>query len=64
MANSRNMNLRDWQPTEGDAKNVEDTKMLSTTAREVPDTVTGTNENKEYTTSHPDFGPLGVTGRH
>lgn len=63
MATNRNMNLRDWQPTESDAKNVEDTKMLNTTAREVPDHVNATNENKEYTSKHPDFGMLGVTGR-
>lgn len=56
-------NLRVWQPTAGDAKNVEDTKMLNTEAREAPDTVKAANENKEYVVSHQDFGPLGATGR-
>lgn len=59
----KTVNLRTWQPTDGDAKFVEDTKMLNTTARETPDTVKATNENKETVTSHPDFGPLGATGR-
>lgn len=56
-------NLRVWQPTDGDAKDVEETKMLNTTARETPDTVKANNEQKEYVVSHKDFGPLGATGR-
>lgn len=56
-------NLRDWQPTEGDAKHVDNTPMLNTTARETPDTVTATNENKETVSTHPDFGKLGAKGR-
>lgn len=57
-------NLRDWNPSAGDAKNVEDTKMLDTTARETPDTVTANNDNKETVVTHPDFGTLGAKGRH
>ncbi len=56
-------NLRDWQPTEGDAKHVDQTDMLKTTARETPETVTATNELKEHTVSHPQFGELGAKGR-
>lgn len=57
-------NLRDWEPTDAQAKNVEDTKMLNTTARETPDTVNATNSNKEDTNKTPNFGPLGAMGRH
>lgn len=57
-------NLRDWQPTDGDAKHVDSTKMLSTTAHETPDTVSATNENKEYTVTHKDYGSLGMKGRN
>lgn len=56
--------LRSWNPSAGDAKKVEDTKMLDTTARETPDTVSATNENKEHVVTHPDFGTLGAKGRH
>ena len=56
-------NLRMWEPTDSQAKNVDDTKMLNTTARETPDTVNGTNSNKEDTNSTPSFGKLGAKGR-
>ena len=56
-------NLRTWQPTAGDAKDVESTKMLNTEASETPETVTAVNENEEYVVSHPDFGQDGATGR-
>ena len=56
-------NLRTWQPTAADAKNVTDTKMLQTEAKETPDTVSADNENVEYVVSHPSFGPDGATGR-
>lgn len=56
-------NLRDWQPTEGDAKHVDDTKMLSTTASETVD-MNESNDTKEYTTKAMSPGTLGVTGRH
>ena len=52
-----------WQPTAADAKNVTDTKMLQTEAKETPDTVSADNENVEYVVSHPSFGPDGATGR-
>lgn len=56
-------NLRDWQPTDGDAKDVSSTKMLNTTARETPDTVDAKSEHKETVVSHPNFGSLGAQGR-
>ena len=56
-------NLRTWQPTAADAKDVQSTKMLNTEARETPETVTAVNENVEYVVGHPDDGPLGATGR-
>lgn len=56
--------LRTWNPSDSDAKNVEDTKMLSTTAHESADTVTATNNNEELVVKHPDFGELGAKGRN
>lgn len=55
--------LRTWQPTDSEAKDVYDTKMLDTEAKETPDTVTAVNKNVETVVSHPDFGSLGATGR-
>lgn len=56
-------NLRMWEPTDSSAKNVDDTKMLNTVARETPETVNGTNSNTEDTNKTPDFGTLGAKGR-
>lgn len=56
-------NLRDWQPTASQAKNVDQTNMLDTQATETPDTVTAKNTNKEDTNSTPSFGKLGGQGR-
>ena len=56
--------LRNFHPSAGQAKHVDDTKMLQTEARETPDTVKATNETKEYVTKSPAFGPLGAMGRH
>lgn len=56
-------NLRTWEPSDSQAKNVDDTKMLNTTARETPDTVNGTNKNVEDVNSTPSFGELGAKGR-
>ena len=57
-------NLREWEPKDSDAKHVDDTKMLDTTARETPETVTANNSNTETTQKTPAFGPLGAKGRH
>lgn len=56
-------NLRDWEPSDSQAKHVDDTKMLNTAARECPDTVNGTNSNTEDTNKTPSFGDLGAKGR-
>lgn len=63
MAKSNAMDLRQWQPTESQAKNVMDTKHLNTTARETQDTVDDDNSNKEYVTTSPGLGKLGAQGR-
>lgn len=57
-------NLRTWEPDASDAKNVDDTKMLNTNARETPETVTANNMNKEDTNPTPNFGDLGAKGRN
>jgi hypothetical protein len=57
-------NLRTWEPDSGDAKNVDDTKMLAPMARETPETVTAVNKNVEDTNPTPNFGELGAKGRH
>lgn len=56
-------NLRDWQPTAGDAKHVDDTPMLNTVAREPQENLTGENSTKEYVATHSGFGELGAKGR-
>lgn len=56
-------NLRDWQPTASQAKDVDATNMLDTQATETPDTVMAKNTNKEDTNSTPSFGKLGAQGR-
>lgn len=43
-------------------KNVDDTKMLNTEARESVD-MNEKNENKEHVCTHPSFGTLGAKGR-
>lgn len=53
-----------WEPSDSQAKNVDDTKMLNTQARETPETVTANNTNKEDTNSTPSFGDLGAKGRN
>ena len=62
MPNMANKNLRDWEPSASDAKHVDDTKMLNTEARESRNN-NESNSTKEHTTSHPQFGPLGMNGR-
>lgn len=64
MADSMYPDLRIWEPTDSSAKNVEDTKMLNTTAHETADTVTADNKNIEDVTKTPSFGPLGAKGRN
>lgn len=47
----------------GEPKNVDDTKMLDTNARESVN-MNESNDNKEHVVSHPNFGPLGAKGRN
>lgn len=60
---AKTINLRDWQPSDSDAKNVMDTKSLATTAHETQDTVDDSNVLKERVVDHPSFGKLGAKGR-
>jgi hypothetical protein len=55
-------NLREFNPTESQAKHVDDTPMLDTVAHEPEHTLKGTNTMKEYVTSQPAYGKLGATG--
>lgn len=59
-------NLRDLDFSESDAKNVEDTKLLNTMARENPDTVKSDpgDNMKEHVVGHAPFGALGIKGRN
>jgi len=54
--------LRDGNDGSGEPKNVENTKMLNTMARESVD-YNESNDNKERVTTHPNFGSLGAVGR-
>lgn len=56
-------NLRDWQPNVGDAKKVENTKMLDVVAHETPDTVTAESKHVEYISKPAPAGKLGAQGR-
>lgn len=57
-------NLRDWRPDDSDAKKVEDTKMLSTTARESVDMNESNVVGQESVTMHPKFPDEGAKGRN
>jgi hypothetical protein len=63
MADPMYPDLRMWEPTDSEAKHVDDTKMLNCTARETPDTVTAENKNEELVNPTPKFGKLGAQGR-
>lgn len=56
-------NLKTWQPQESDAKPVEDTKMLDTTARESMDYNESNDVGKEHIVVHPAFPTLGMRDR-
>lgn len=56
-------NLKTFQPSEGDAKNVMDTKMLSTTARESMNYNESNNVGEEHIVTHPSFPTLGMRDR-
>lgn len=57
-------NLRDFEVSPSQAKDVRDTKLNDVTARETPDTVTGTNSTKEHIAKGgKPGGPYGNMGR-
>lgn len=57
-------NLRTFSPDSGDAKNVEDTKMLNTVARESVDMNESNEVGKELVNNNTVSGPFGMTGRN
>lgn len=62
MSNMRSGAFKDMTYTGGEAKDVRDTKMLDTMARETPDHISGTNEQKEYISESVAAGKLGAKG--
>jgi hypothetical protein len=56
--------LRNFSPMESQAKNVEDTKMLDTTARETVDQNESNDVGKELVNNEKVTGPFGFTGRN
>lgn len=59
-----NQNIRDLTVDGSGFRDQFDGKLMNPMARETQDTVTGTNETKEYVTGTVSQGPLGSTGRH
>jgi hypothetical protein len=57
-------NLHDWRPSEGEAKDVEATDLLDTTAQETVDMNESNEVGKDTVNPTPDFGPLGAKGRN
>lgn len=56
--------LRNFSPTDAQAKNVDDTKMLDTTARESVAMNEGNDVGKELVNNDKVSGPFGMTGRN
>lgn len=56
-------NLKTWQPNSSDAKNVEDTKMLNTEARESMNYNESNDVGEEHIVTHPAFPTLGMRDR-
>lgn len=57
-------NLRNFSPDAGDAKHVDDTKMLNTVARESMDHNESNEVGKEYSSGSGEVaGPFGAVGR-
>ncbi len=57
-------NLREFSPDSSDAKNVEDTKMLNTTAHETVNMTESNEVGKELTNDYKISGPFGQKGRN
>lgn len=58
-----NTNLRDMEVTGNTGKDVTDTAMFDTNAKEVQDNNIGDNPQKEYIAKDPTPGKLGAFGR-
>lgn len=56
-------NLHDWRPTEGQAKDVDQTKLLNTEAHETVDMNESNVVGKDTVNPTPNFGKLGAQGR-
>lgn len=56
--------LRNFSPDASDAKNVEDTPMLNTVARESVDMGEANKVGKELVNNDGISGPFGAVGRH
>lgn len=57
-------NLRTFSPDESDAKEVDETKMLDTTARETVNMNESNEVGKELVNTERVTGPFGLTGRN
>lgn len=57
-------NLRTFSPDDSDAKEVDETKMLDTTARETVNMNESNEVGKELVNSERVTGPFGLTGRN
>lgn len=57
-------NLRSYSPTDSDAKEVDETPMLNTTARESVDMNESNVVGKELINSEKISGPFGAIGRN
>jgi hypothetical protein len=60
MPNAARKDLLNFRPDASQAKNVEDTKMLDTMARETVNYNEKNVPGEESVTSHPNFGQLGM----
>lgn len=60
----KTQDIRTWVPNEKDAKEVQDTPMLNTTARESVDMNESNDVGKELVNNETIKGPFGITGRH
>ena len=56
-------NLHDWRPSDSEAKDVQQTSMLDTTAHETVDLNESNVVGVDTVNPTPDFGDLGATGR-
>lgn len=60
--NMRSGSFKDQTFTGAEAKDVRDTAMLNTQAKEAPEHISATNEQKEYMSENTSAGKLGARG--